>query len=163
MLNTGSKLLISGALAILLSAGAPLVQAQTTWQWPISNPSVIHGFAPPAKPWLPGHRGVDLQAYDSETVTSAGDGLVIFAGELAGRGVVSIVHGHLRTTYEPVAPVVHIGEVVSSGQIIGHIAHGMSHCSTLNHVICLHWGLRQGTTYLNPLILLKGNLRLFPI
>lgn len=132
------------------------------WTWPVTNPDVARGFSPPAKPWLAGHRGIDLKGIAIQEVTSAGDGIVIFAGELAGRGVVSIQHGKLRTTYEPVKPEVHAGDVVATGQKIGVLTPGTSHCSERGEVRCLHWGLRKGFNYLNPLVLLKGHIRLFP-
>ena len=78
------------------------------WGWPVegsmsATPTVLRGFDPPDQPWLAGHRGVDLQADPSSLVRSAGAGVVVFAGPLAGRGVVSVDHpGGLRTTYEPV-------------------------------------------------------------
>ena len=33
------------------------------WSWPLSpRPAVLRAFDPPARPWLSGHRGVDLRA-----------------------------------------------------------------------------------------------------
>jgi murein DD-endopeptidase MepM/ murein hydrolase activator NlpD len=58
-------------------------------------------------PFGPGHRGVDLAAVAGAPVLAAGAGTVVFAGTVAGRGVVSVDHsGGLRTTYEPVLPTV---------------------------------------------------------
>ena len=35
----------------------------SAWSWPLSpRPAVLRAFDPPAKPWLSGHRGVDLEA-----------------------------------------------------------------------------------------------------
>jgi hypothetical protein len=68
---------------------------------------MVRRFDPPPRPWLPGHRGVDLAADPGAPVYAAGPGVVRFAGEVAGRGVVSVDHaGGLRTTYEPVTPAV---------------------------------------------------------
>ena len=72
----------------------------------------------------PGHRGVDLAARTGEPVLAAAAGTVAFAGSVAGRGVVSIDHGAVRTTYEPVAAQVSAGQRVAAGQPIGRVAGG---------------------------------------
>ena len=47
----------------------------------------------------------------------------------AGRGVVSVLHGDgSRTTYEPVAPQVAIGDEVAAGGALGAVSTGASHC-----------------------------------
>jgi murein DD-endopeptidase MepM/ murein hydrolase activator NlpD len=86
---------------------------------------------------------------------------VRFAGLLAGRGVISIEHaGGLRTTYEPVTVTVRIGDRVAAGEPIGRLVAGHSGCPV---VACLHWGLRRGDAYLDPLTLLGlGRVRLLP-
>ena len=54
---------------------------------------------------------------------AAGAGVVVFAGMVAGRPVVSIDHaGGLRTTYEPVDPSVAAGQAVARGSPIGTLA-----------------------------------------
>jgi murein DD-endopeptidase MepM/ murein hydrolase activator NlpD len=75
---------------------------------------------------------------------------VAFAGSIAGKPVVSIDHGSVRTTYEPVVSRVSVGERVALGQVIGILGSG-GHCRG-----CLHWGLREGRSYLDPLLLLGG-------
>ena len=134
----------------------PLVNAvptSTGWVWPVDvSPRVIRNFQPPPKNWLPGHRGVDLAVVPGDHVRAAGAGTVTFAGPLAGRGVVVVSHGALRTTYEPVTASVAVGDSVTAGQRIGVIAVGASHCG--EYPSCLHWGLRRGDNYLDPLALL---------
>jgi murein DD-endopeptidase MepM/ murein hydrolase activator NlpD len=88
-----------------------------------------------------------------QVVRSAGEGTVTFAAVLAGRGVVVVAHpGGLRTSYEPVDARVRVGTVVQRGQALGVLASTPGHCSP---VYCLHWGLRRGDTYLDPLSLLQ--------
>jgi murein DD-endopeptidase MepM/ murein hydrolase activator NlpD len=101
---------------------------------------------------------VDLGSLPDAQVLAAGDGVVVFAGPLAGRGVVSIAHaGGLRTTYEPVTALVHAGQRVARGTVIGVLTPG--HCVE----VCLHWGARRGAEYVNPLGLLSsGRVRLLP-
>jgi murein DD-endopeptidase MepM/ murein hydrolase activator NlpD len=133
-------------LAITRPAGA-------RWVWPVEvSPQVIRGFQPPPKNWLPGHRGADLAVVPGDHVRAAGAGTVTFAGPLAGRGVIVVSHGALRTTYEPVTASVQVGDVVTVGQRIGVIAVGASHCG--GYPACLHWGLRRDEVYLEPLSLL---------
>jgi murein DD-endopeptidase MepM/ murein hydrolase activator NlpD len=87
--------------------------------------------------------------------------VVRFAGPVAGRSVVSIDHaGGLRTTYEPLAPLVSAGDVVRAGDPIGLLVTGHPGCPAR---ACLHWGLRAGDGYLDPLALLGlGRARLLP-
>ncbi len=95
---------------------------------------------------------MDLAAGAGTTVRSAGVGVVAFAGVVAGRGVVSVVHqGGLRTTYEPVRASVDVGSPVRPGTPVGELEATGSHCAPAS---CLHWGLRRGPAYLDPLSLL---------
>lgn len=140
----------------------PAPATQPAYRWPLPGPPpVVRAFDPPAARWLPGHRGVDLAAPPGSTVTAAGGGVVFFAGLVAGRPVVSIAHPDgLRTTYEPVAPSVTAGEVIAAGDPIGELGSGHAGCPA---PACLHWGLRRGDIYLDPLSLLGlGRVRLLP-
>jgi murein DD-endopeptidase MepM/ murein hydrolase activator NlpD len=133
------------------------------WVPPVAgvDPHVVRGFEPPERRWLPGHRGVDLAASAGSTVRAAGAGVVTHAGAVAGRGVVVVSHGDLRTTYEPVAAAVSTGGRVDAGQAIGTLAAVGSHCAPQ---ACLHWGLLHGDTYRDPLGLLRGHaVRLLPL
>lgn len=131
------------------------------WVLPMAeSASVVRGFDPPSQPWSAGHRGVDLAAPAGTTVRAAGAGVVSYAGLLAGRGVVAISHGELRTTYEPVTATVSVGEQVDPGEPIGTLATAGGHCLPS---VCLHWGLLRGQTYLDPLQLLGGGVRLLPL
>jgi murein DD-endopeptidase MepM/ murein hydrolase activator NlpD len=145
------------------AARAPAA-VSTVFVWPLAGPPVVIGkFDPPAEPWLPGHRGVDLAAALEQSVYAAGAGTVSFAGRVAGIGVVSITHANgLRTTYEPVAATVHAGDRVAIGTAIGRIDARLSHCPP-GSVACLHWGLIRAGVYLDPLTLLGlGEVRLYP-
>jgi murein DD-endopeptidase MepM/ murein hydrolase activator NlpD len=146
----------------LVAAFLTLVGALPGWQWPLRPVpnQIVHDFAPPPEPWLPGHRGVDLAGHAGEPVHAAGAGVVSFAGSIAGVGVVSVTSGALRTTYEPVKATVHRGDQVASGDVIGRLAAEGSHCEP---AACLHWGLLRGEDYLDPLALLGlEQVRLYP-
>ena len=130
--------------------------------WPlVPRPDVVAAFQPPSAPWGPGHRGVDLLGHPEEAVRAAAAGRVVFAASLAGRGVVVVDHGSVRTTYEPVRATVHVGDDVTEGQTLGRLEVTMSHCFPR---ACLHWGLLRGDTYLDPLALVgAGPIRLLPL
>jgi murein DD-endopeptidase MepM/ murein hydrolase activator NlpD len=131
--------------------------------WPLDGtPVITRPFQLPPEPWLPGHRGVDLGARPGAQVLAAGAGTVAFAGRVAGVGVVSVEHANgLRTTYEPVTALVRAGQAVARGQVIGLLDAGHPGCPV---PACLHWGLRRGGIYLDPLILLRaGHVRLLPL
>jgi murein DD-endopeptidase MepM/ murein hydrolase activator NlpD len=135
------------------SPGVAVTRLANRWRWPLLHtPRVLQGFRPPPQRWKAGHRGVDLSAVPGDTVVAAGAGVVTFAGPLAGRGVVTVTHGALRTTYEPVTATVHEGDDVAAGDPIGTLASGVSHCGGFPS--CLHWGLLRARVYLDPLSLL---------
>ena len=119
---------------------------------PVDGP-VVRGFDPPEKRWLAGHRGVDLRASAGTPVRAAADGSVGFVGKVGGKPVVTVVHGTLRTTYEPVDATVSVGDRVRAGAVIGHLVEG--HDCGGDAKTCLHLGLRRGDTYLNPLLLFE--------
>ena len=150
----------------LLSVAIPAEAGprSVTGGWPLTGRPVLgRGFDPPATPWARGHRGVDLPARLGGPVLATGPGRVAFVGTVAGRGVVTIDHGNgLTTTYEPVSARVAVGDPVSAGQVVGVVGRG-SHCATT----CLHWGLKQGDRYLDPVEADEvpdgpGSLRLVP-
>jgi murein DD-endopeptidase MepM/ murein hydrolase activator NlpD len=160
-------------LIVLASAFAPLPAAAepvaagptvvTLWTAPLAGElTVTRRFDPPPDPYAAGHRGVDLGGTPWSPVLAAGDGVVVFAGMVAGRPVVSIDHADgLRTTYEPVDPSVAAGQQVTRGSPIGTLAAGHAGCP---REACLHWGLRRGETYLDPMTLLRPpEIRLLPI
>lgn len=122
-----------------------------TWVWPLApTPSVVKTFDPAEQRWLAGHRGVDLAGETGQLVFAIGDGEVTFASNIAGRGVVVVTHGALRSTYEPVTADVRVGRSVHAGQRIGSLQAPGSHCAPS---VCLHLGLRRGDVYLDPLSL----------
>ncbi|MGY1746613.1 M23 family metallopeptidase [Blastococcus sp. SYSU D00695] len=144
------------------AAARPAPEAPAAvWGAPLPGPEVTRPFEAPASPYGPGHRGVDLAGAPGAVVVAAGDGVVAFAGSVAGRPVVSVDHpGGLRTTYEPVAATVGAGQAVVRGAPLGTLTAGHAGCPA---AACLHWGLRRGETYLDPLSLLRPpRVRLLP-
>ncbi|MDT0166267.1 M23 family metallopeptidase [Actinotalea sp. AC32] len=122
---------------------------------------VLRLFDPPAQRWSRGHRGVDVETGWGGLVLAPADGTVAFVGRVVDRGVVSIDHaGGLRSSLEPVAATVATGDVVAAGDVIGVVEERSAHCPGP----CLHWGVRRGGTYVDPLGLLAGarDVRLLP-
>jgi murein DD-endopeptidase MepM/ murein hydrolase activator NlpD len=154
---------MSALISLMIFALAGLPGGMSGYRSPLDGPPrVVRAFAPPPAPWLPGHRGADLATDPGAPVYAAGAGVIVFAGQLAGRGVVSIAHPDgLRTTYEPVTAVVHAGETVGAGQRIGTVDGQHPGCPV---AACLHWGARRGDAYLDPLSLLAAvRVRLLPL
>ncbi len=146
-------------VSILLASGA--AAASPHWQAPLHPLAVTRTFEKPPTPYAAGHRGVDLSGRPAEPVLAAADGEVSFAGMLAGRGVVVVVHGDLRTTYEPVRATVRRGTRVIAGQQIATLDPGHAGCPA---AACLHWGLLRGQVYLDPMALLHPpTIRLLPL
>ena len=139
-----------------------LLSLVLAFSWPLASPSVSRGFDPPPHPWLAGHRGVDLSGSVGVPVLAAGPGIVAFAGRIAGRSVVSVAHpGGVRSTYEPVIAWVAAGDQVAAGEALGALAAGHPGCPV---AACLHWGVRRGAEYLDPLALLGlRRVRLLPL
>ncbi|WP_435867511.1 murein hydrolase activator EnvC family protein [Streptomyces xanthophaeus] len=146
---------------LLISLLMVLAQASLPGIRPLPAPlTVARWWDPPPTPYAAGHRGVDLSAPVGTEVRAVAAGRVHHAGPVAGRGVLSLAHpGGLRTTYEPVRPLVAEGEEVFAGQVVAVLAEG-AHCPAP----CLHWGLLAGEAYLNPLGLLPPPApRLLPV
>jgi murein DD-endopeptidase MepM/ murein hydrolase activator NlpD len=139
----------------------PLAHRPMSWKPPLPEPlRVTRPFQPPPSRYAAGHRGVDLAGSGGEQIRTAGDGTVTWAGVLAGRGVVVVSHGQLRTTYEPVVAAVRKGQAVHAGDPIGRLQPGHAGCPV---AACLHWGLLRGSDYLDPLSLIRLRVRLLPL
>ncbi len=170
---TVHRIRVSGLVPVVLSvvfalalagraAALEVPQADPVGVWPLRPvPDVVRGFDPPTDPFGPGHRGVDLAGAIGQPVRSALAGTVTYAGLLAGRGVIVVNHGPTRTTYEPVAALVRVGDAVAQGERIGNLELAGSHCFP---AACLHWGWLRGEVYLNPLDLVgHERVRLLPL
>ena len=145
----------------------PVWAADGRFEWPLRpRPAVVREFDAPFPNWLRGHRGVDLAGAPGQPVHAAAAGTVVFAGELAGRPLVSIAHpGGLRSSYEPVRASVRPGQTVGAGSAIGALEAGHPGCAA---PACLHWGAMWGPAaradYVDPLgLLATTRMRLKPM
>jgi len=156
------------ALIVALALAGSARADESRLQWPLrpGTPAVTRSFDAPSPNWQRGHRGVDLAGAPGQPVYPAGPGTVVFAGPLAGRPVVSVDHiGGLRTSYEPVDPVVRPGQRVNASTALGRLAAGHPGCPAS---ACLHWsamwGPAQRAQYVDPLGLLAATpVRLKPL
>ncbi|MEC5190489.1 MULTISPECIES: M23 family metallopeptidase [unclassified Arthrobacter] len=91
---------------------------------------------------------MDLQASEpGAAVSSPASGTVSFAGVVVDRPVITIDHGGgLRSSFEAVRSTLEPGAAVTEGDVLGWIEPG--HCLPGP---CVHWGVRRGETYVNPL------------
>ena len=168
-----SLLLLLGLLTSAFTAcwvGAVPATARQSQQpapgyWPIPPPvTVIGRFAAPNPNWLPGHRGVDLFAADATPVLAPADGVITFAGMVGGTAVVVVDHGPARSTLQPVTTPLAVGTSVAGGVRIGRIVADADAAGRCELTSCLHWGLKRGTVYLDPLILVGDyQVKLLPL
>lgn len=152
----------SGLLALvclLLTTSQAQALPQLLWAPPLRPVHVVRAFTAPAGTYGPGHRGVDFAARAGTEVLAPVDGVITYAGGLAGRPLVALNRRGFRVDLEPVEPSVRVGDFVLRGEVVGHLVSG-THCPRT----CLHWGVREPHgRYINPLTLLRGRVHLLPV
>jgi murein DD-endopeptidase MepM/ murein hydrolase activator NlpD len=122
------------------------------WIWPAASFRLERPYEAPAHRYGSGHRGVDLHPVGSEDVRAPAGGTIAFAGLVAGRGVLTIDHGAgLVTTLEPIDSSLRPGQPVQRAELLGTVALG-GHAAPGD----IHFGVRLGGEYINPLLLLGG-------
>jgi len=146
------------ALALVfLTVFVPLrAVAAEHWVWPLGSHEVGRRFDLPDNPYGPGNRGVDLRGQAGDVVRSVAAGEVSFVGTIAHVRIVVVNHGRERSTYQPVASTVRVGDAVTAGQQIGTLLGAGSHCDGRP---CLHLGRKVGEDYLDPLALMATSGR----
>lgn len=145
---------VAAMLSIVVPAIAANPMTSPYWIWPTVTPvQVTVPFDPPPQPWNSGHRGVDLKVAIGDSILSPAPGTVVYAGVLVDRPVISILHaGGLRSTYEPVDPLVNVGDIVEAGTPIGTVSR-----EGAGEHLGLHWGARFGKNeYIDPLRMMAG-------
>jgi murein DD-endopeptidase MepM/ murein hydrolase activator NlpD len=144
-----------GSRALVLAANAGTASASSststsgTLAWPLRGP-ILRGFEQPSNPYASGHRGIDIGAPLGTPVQAAADGVVHFAGKVAGSLFVSIDHdGGLQTTYSWVSEVdVQKGDHVAKGDVLALSGEGHPGSSEPTH---LHFGVKKDGEYVDPL------------
>lgn len=141
---------LAAILSITTAPAAHATQADGDHAPPTYSPpvpgTVVDDWRPPQQKWGAGNRGVDFDAPAGEAVVAAADGEVVFAGSVGASLHVVVLHADgLRTSYSFLADVsVRRGDRVVAGQQVG-VAGGP-----------VHFGVRAGDDYLDPLTLLGG-------
>lgn len=135
-------LVVTVALCLAVQAVVPAAASgdpPPRYAEPVDAP-VVDPFRPPASRFGPGNRGLEYGTAPGTEVRAAADGIVTFAGSVAGTRHVTIRHHDgLRTTYSFLDRVdVALGQRVEQGQVLG---------TTVGH---LHLGARAGDAYLDP-------------
>jgi murein DD-endopeptidase MepM/ murein hydrolase activator NlpD len=150
-----------GSLVLLLALtplqrGAVVAAAVPPYLRPVKG-AILRHFEPPPTPYAAGHRGIDMAAAVGTTVVAANDGVVAFAGPVAGRLFVSIDHADgIRSTYSFLSAVlVKRGQSVKRGDAVALSGTGDG-SSPEPH---LHFGTRIGDDYVDPEPLLLDGLR----
>lgn len=146
-------LMIGFMLILALPGGA---RAASGWQLPLTKPVLVHQFLQPNSDYSAGHRGVDLLARAGQAVLASADGVVSFVGKVVDRGVLTLSHETLKTTYEPVCSTITVGSKVVRGEQIGRICSPPAYRNHCQPRICLHFALRNSTGYLSPLAIIGG-------
>jgi alpha-beta hydrolase superfamily lysophospholipase len=127
-----------------------------TYRWPVTG-AVARSFDAPATSYGPGHRGVDLPVTAGQPVHPMADGLVVFAGSVAGTVWLTVLHDDgVRTSYGPLEPLTHArqGTWVVASEPLGR-ARGDAH----GRAGLLHVGARIGERYIDPASLVAGSPR----
>jgi murein DD-endopeptidase MepM/ murein hydrolase activator NlpD len=124
-------------------AGSPVGSVRLSW--PLAGP-ITSGFG---TRWGRHHDGIDLGVPTGRSIGAAAPGRVTYAGWMSGYGNCVIIDhgGGVSTLYGHQSRIkVHVGQVVSRGEVIGLV--GSTGHSTGPH---LHFEVRIGGTARNPI------------
>lgn len=145
-----SVALTIGAIGGTAAAAPP----PAPYEPPVDDAIVDH-FRPPATPYGRGNRGVDYDTTPGTRVRAIGDGMVRFAGAVAGARHVTVAHPDgLRSSYSFLASIeVRVGDRVEQGDVVGVAGTR------------LHVGVRAGDRYLDPeqVFASRARVRLVPL
>ena len=138
----------TGSTATTAQSG-PRTSGPTSWVTPVPAMEIIEAFDPPDKPWLKGHRGIDVLALEGEPLRAPTGGTIRFAGTVAGMATISILteSDHVFT-FQPAATLLKKGESFAAGEQIGTVGSG-GHCQRS----CLHigaWPAASDRRYVDP-------------
>jgi murein DD-endopeptidase MepM/ murein hydrolase activator NlpD len=122
--------------------------ATTAWRWPLIG-RITQRFGE-ARTQYGVHQGIDIDGQTGDRVRAARGGQVVLAGtsDACGGLQVHIDHGNgFESWYRHLSRIeVKRGDVVAAAAVIGRV--GNTGCSLGTH---LHFGIRRGTTFVDPL------------
>jgi murein DD-endopeptidase MepM/ murein hydrolase activator NlpD len=124
----------------VLTGSGPSGAASRVVYAPFTDAPVVDPFRPPPGPYAAGNRGIEYATVPGSPVRAAADGVVTFAGPVAGQLHVTVGHADgIRTSYSYLASIAVVrGQRVRRGQPVGTAAAR------------LHVGARRGDIYLDP-------------
>jgi hypothetical protein len=148
----GFALALAMALSWQQSTGA---KADEYWQPPLEAPiHLVEPYRQPNSDYSSGHRGVDYEVTEGQTIFSPTDAVVHFNQLLVNRPVLSLEtsSGDL-IEFEPACGSYSAGTRVAAGYAIGNVCQAKTsykqHCEK---VACLHFSLRTERGYLSPIV-----------
>ncbi len=146
-----------GVVSLIQSDAARAGVLSNSWRWPVDAPHpVIREFRAPTSEYGRGHRGIDIAVADGTPVRSPAEGHVLFVGEVAGRGVITIEHENdVVSTLEPVRGTVAPGDRVAAGDIVGVVVEPEIVWDSSHVCSCVHLGARYAGEYVSPRVLLE--------
>ena len=158
-------LFVAWAVVAPVAGAASGAGAATAPDWPAPPPGtyrpplaapVVDPFRAPAQRWAAGNRGLEYGVAGGEPVHAVGAGRVTFAGPVAGRLAVTVLHPDGRRSSLTGLSVVLVGagDRVAQGDLVGLAAPG------------LHLGMREGDRYVDPAALFTArprHARLVPV
>ncbi len=125
-------------LAVMFGLAPSARAAPSVYQPPVDAPE-LDPFRGPPQPWLAGNRGIEYDTEPGTVVRVIGPGVVTFAGGVAGRIWVTVLHGDgLRSSYGVAAAQVRRGQRLRAGAVVGVAGDS------------LHLGVRRGREYIDP-------------
>lgn len=121
-------------------APTPVVRYRPPVDAPVREP-----YRAPIGPYAPGQRGIEYDTAPGVAVAASADGVVAFAGVVAGDQWVTLRHADgLRTTVGPLATIAVVpGAVVAAGELLGTTSGP------------LLFTVRRGDEYLDPATVLS--------
>jgi murein DD-endopeptidase MepM/ murein hydrolase activator NlpD len=145
---------ITGTVVLYVATASTAASTTGTLAWPLRGP-IMRGYEQPSSPYAAGHRGIDIGAAYGTPVRAAADGVVHFAGKVAGSLFVSIDHAHgLQTTYSWVSEVdTNKGAHVQAGDAIAMSGYGHPGSTEPTH---LHFGVKDDGDYVDPMLYLSA-------
>src|ERR1700752_2724676 len=117
--------LVAGTLASTSATGAdpmPRPREGAVHSVPLFG-TVVRPYDAPENPFAPGHRGVDVGAPTGTAVMASVDGVVSFAGNVAGNLTVTVDHaGNVKTSYSFLGSIaLKKGAHVLRGDVVGRV------------------------------------------
>lgn len=109
--------------------------------------TVLEEFDAPARNWLPGHRGIDIDAPPGSHIVAPASGTITFSGSVGGKNSVSLTLSNgVVLSFEPAISSFPKGTSIEKGATLALVKGHSDHCDSR----CVHWGARRGGNYIDP-------------